>query len=116
MWITWITVFAAAKPMSPLEWVIMLICMAILLLFSCVAISMFVTFLVLRKYSSFGETDTSYFQYAASGIKYDEKKDNVPLSEKKGYFLWYGEDPYKNRKHVIPEILLKNGEKDAPEQ
>ena len=42
--------------------------------------------------------------------------DNVPTNEK--YFLLadYGMDPYLGKKHSIPEVLLRNAEKDQEEE
>ena len=38
--------------------------------------------------------------------------DDAVVNEKHFLFADYGVDPYAEKKHSIPEVLLKNAEKD----
>lgn len=81
-------------------------------LFSCVGISVFVTYRILNKYNDFGEVPVcSIHQYSYEGIRYKVNKDYVSLAEKNDYMLVNGDNPYENIERSIPEQLLKNAEK-----
>ena len=48
-------------------------------------------------------------------VKYTRFGDDVPSSDKYHLFADYGENPFENRRHRIPEVLLLNTQKDKQE-
>ena len=86
------------------------------LLFTGVSYSIFITYMILRKFSDLGDSSCKLNEYAPKGLGYTRMVDNVPANEK--YFLLsdYGADPYLGKKHSIPEVLLRNAEKDKEEE
>lgn len=80
--------------------------------FTSLSYSIFITYLILKKFNDFGDSSCKLGEYAPKGPGYTRMVDNVPANEK--YFLQadYGVDPYSTRKHSIPEVLLKNMEKE----
>ena len=90
--------------------------MGITLLFTSVSYSIFITYMILKKFSDLGDSSCKLNEYAPKGLSYTRMVDNVPTNEK--YFLLadYGVDPYLDKKHSIPEVLLKNAENDQEEE
>ena len=90
----------------------MFLVIGVIVLFTSVSYSMFITYLILKKFSDFGDSSCKLNEYAPNGIGYTRMVDDVPSNEK--YFLLadYGSDPYSTRQHSIPDVLLKNMEKD----
>jgi hypothetical protein len=86
------------------------------LLFTSVSYSIFITYLILKKFSDLGNSSCKLNEYAPRGLDYKRMVDNVPTNEK--YFLLadYGVDPYMDKKHSIPEVLLKNAQKDQEDE
>ena len=86
------------------------------LLLTSVSYSLFITYLILKKFSDFGDSSCKLNEYAPNGIGYTRMVDDVPSNEK--YFLLadYGSDPYSTRQHSIPDVLLKNMEKDKEKE
>lgn len=95
------------------EYFVIIIATAVLFLFACVGISLYITYRILKKYTDFGETECSIHQYSADGVRFKVNKDNVLPVEKEDFFLIYGENPYENIERSIPEQLIRNsGKKD----
>ena len=88
----------------------------ITLVFTSLSYSIFITYLILKKFNDFGDSSCKLNEYAPKGLSYTRMVDNVPTNEK--YFLLadYGVDPYLDKKHSIPEVLLRNAEKDQEEE
>ena len=101
-------------PIESNEFFIAFVISALIFLFACVAISTFITYLVLNKFINFGETECSIHQYSTDSIRYKVNTDNVLLDEKNEFFFLHGSDPYEGIEREIPEQLIKNGEKKAP--
>lgn len=83
-----------------------------LLVFTAVAFALFITYKILKKYNDFGDSSCKMDDYALNGIRYERQGDRVPTSDKYHLFADYGNNPYEDRKHSIPEVLLKNAEND----
>lgn len=83
-----------------------------MMIFTALSYAVFVTYLILRKYSDFGDSSCKLDEYSQRGIGYYRTVDDAPAMEKRFLFTEYGENPYENNTHSIPEVLLKNTEKD----
>jgi hypothetical protein len=87
-----------------------------MMLFTAVSYAVFVTYLILRKYSDFGDSSCKIDEYSQRGIGYYRAVDDAPAMEKRFLFTEYGANPYESNVHSIPEVLLKNsGEKTIEE-
>ena len=96
---------------------IVVILSVVFFLFACAGISVFITYKILNRYSDFGkEPVCSIHQYSNEGIKYKVNRDHVFLQEKNDFIMLYGENPYENAEHSIPEQLLKNSKKAGGDQ
>ncbi len=84
----------------------------ITLVFTSLSYSIFITYLILKKFSDFGDSSCKLGEYAPKGVGYTRMVDDVPPNEKFFLFADYGVDPYSTREHSIPEVLLKNMEKE----
>jgi hypothetical protein len=82
------------------------------LIFTGVSFALLITYKILKKYSDIGDSSCDIKEYARTGIRYDRSVDNAPAIEKNFLFADYGVDPYAEKKHNVPEVLLKNAEKD----
>ena len=76
--------------------------------FTSLSISLFITFVLLNRFSDYGDSSCSIDEYSQWGINYRLRKDWILPTEKNDFFFIYGEDPYENTDHAIPEQLLKN--------
>jgi hypothetical protein len=92
-----------------------LIISILLCLASAVSVTLFVTYKLLSKYNDFGDSACDINEYSRFGINIDRMRDDVVPQEKYDFFLYYGDNPYENAVHSIPEQLLKNGEKPETE-
>jgi hypothetical protein len=81
-------------------------------IFTAVSYAIFITYRILNKYNDFGDTSCSLYSYSERDISYDREIDNAPPNEKNLLFTIYAEDPYTDKKRRIPEVLIKNLEKD----
>ena len=86
-----------------------------MLVFSAVALAVFITYLILNKNNNFGDFAPGIDEYSARGIEYKSMADEVTTLEKNRLFDYYGENPYVNKEHKIPEQLLKNSKTDNRE-
>ena len=86
-----------------------------MLVFSAVALAVFITYLILNKNNNFGDFAPGIDEYSARGIEYKSMADEVTTLEKNRLFAYYGENPYVNKEHKIPEQLLKNSKTDNRE-
>lgn len=77
-------------------------------LFTAASYAIFVTYLILRKYSDFGDSSCKLKEYSQRGIGYYRAVDDAPAMEKTFLFTEYGPNPYEGNAHSIPEVLLKN--------
>ena len=82
------------------------------LIFTGVAFALLITYKILKKYSDIGDSSCDIKEYSRTGIHYNRMIDDAVVNEKHFLFADYGVDPYAGRKHSIPEVLLKNAEKD----
>ena len=82
------------------------------LIFTGLAFSLLITYKILKKYSDIGDSSCDIKEYSRSGIHYNRMIDDAVVNEKHFLFADYGVDPYAEKKHSIPEVLLKNAEKD----
>jgi len=82
------------------------------LIFTGVSFALLVTYKVLKKYSDIGDSSCDIKEYSGRGIMYNRMIDDAITNEKYYLFSDYGVDPYAEKKHNIPEVLLKNAEKD----
>ena len=82
------------------------------LIFTGVSFARLITYKILKKYSDIGDSSCDIKEYSRTGIRYTRTVDNAPAIEKSFLFADYGVDPYAGKKHKIPEVLLKNAEKD----
>ena len=82
------------------------------LLFTSISYSIFITYLILKKFSDLGDSSCKINEYAPKGLGYTRMVDDVPPKEKYFLFADYGVDPYLDKKHSIPEVLLRNAEKE----
>ena len=80
--------------------------------YSAVALSLFITYLILNKNNNFGDSAPKFDEYSTKDIRYMRILDEVSSIEKTHLFADYGKNPYENIQHSIPEQLLKNSEKD----
>ena len=78
--------------------------------FSALSVSLFITNKLLSKYNDFGDSSCGIDEYSALGVDYERMLNGVDPVEKNDFFLYYGENPYENAVHSIPEQLIKNGE------
>jgi hypothetical protein len=86
-----------------------------MIIFTAVSYAVFVTYRILRKYSDFGDSSCKIEEYSQRGIGYYRMVDDAPEMERSFLFTEYGQDPYENNSHSIPEVLLKNtGDKKEP--
>ena len=86
-----------------------------MLIYSAVAISMFITYLVLNKNNNFGDSAPDLEEYSSLGIRYTREVNDAPKSEKNYLFSEYGENPYDQRSHRYPEHLLRRRENGTTE-
>ena len=93
----------------------MVLTFVIILIYMGVSIALFVAYKVLNKFSNFGDSSCDIGEYTRKGIRYERCRDEVDHSMKRIVFADYGVDTYGNRKHTIPEQLLKNAKKDSIE-
>ena len=77
-----------------------------------VGTALYVTFRLLNKYSNFGDFSCGIDEYSVKGIHYLRSLDEVSSHEKSFLFSNFGENPYANVKHSIPEQLRKNSSKE----
>ena len=89
----------------------MFLVIGVIVLFTSVSYSMFITYLILKKFSDFGDSSCKIDDYAPKGLGYTRMVDDVPPNEKYFLFEMYAVDPYSTKQHSIPEVLLKNDEK-----
>ena len=82
------------------------------LIFTGLAFSLLITYKILKKYSDIGDSSCDIKEYSRTGIHYNRMIDDAVVNEKHFLFADYGVDPYAEKKHSIPEVLLKNAEKD----
>ena len=82
------------------------------LIFTGLAFSLLITYKILKKYSDIGDSSCDIKEYSRTGIRYNRMIDDAVVNEKHFLFADYGVDPYAEKKHSIPEVLLKNAEKD----
>ena len=87
----------------------------IILVLTGISIALFVAYKILNKYSNFGDSSCNINEYSRKGIRYERCRDEVDSSMKRIVFADYGVDTYGDRKHTIPEQLLKNAKKDSIE-
>lgn len=87
-----------------------------MLVFTGIAITMFVVYKILNRFSNFGDSSCKLDDYSPRAIHYLRDMDDVPSTEKRLLFSAYGENPYDGRQHTIPEQLLKNSKMDEPDQ
>lgn len=85
------------------------------ILFTAAAFALFAVYKVLKKYADFGDSACKISEYSVGGVKYTRFGDDVPQSDKYHLFAEYGENPFENRRHRIPEVLLLNTQKDKQE-
>ena len=83
-----------------------------MLVYSAVALSVFITYLILNKNNNFGDYSPNLEEYSATGIHYKREVDNVSSHETTFLFQEYGENPYSDRKHSYPDQILKRTKKD----
>lgn len=82
------------------------------LIFTGVSFALLITYKILKKYSDIGDSSCDIKEYSRTGIHYNRMIDDAATNEKYFLFADYGVDPYAEKKHSIPEVLLKNAEKD----
>jgi len=82
------------------------------LIFTGVSFALLITYKILKKYSDIGDSSCDIKEYSKTGIRYNRTLDNAPAIEKSFLFADYGVDPYAEKKHNVPEVLLKNAEND----
>ena len=82
------------------------------LIFTGVSFALLITYKILKKYSDIGDSSCDIKEYSRTGIHYNRMIDDAATNEKYFLFADYGVDPYAGRNHSIPEVLLKNAEKD----
>jgi hypothetical protein len=82
------------------------------LIFTGVSFALLITYKILKKYSDIGDSSCDIKEYSRTGIHYNRRIDDAATNEKYFLFADYGVNPYLERKHNIPEVLLKNAEKD----
>jgi len=82
------------------------------LIFTGVSFALLITYKILKKYSDIGDSSCDIKEYSKTGIRYNRTVDNAPAIEKSFLFADYGVDPYAEKKHNVPEVLLKNAEND----
>lgn len=82
------------------------------LIFTGVSFALLITYKILKKYSDIGDSSCYIKEYSKTGIRYNRTVDNAPAIEKSFLFADYGVDPYAEKKHNVPEVLLKNAEND----
>lgn len=80
--------------------------------FSALALSLFITYLILNKNNNYGDFAPDIEEYSQGGIYYTREVNNVTSHEKNFLFMEYGENPYEGRQHNYPEQLLKNSSGD----
>ena len=82
------------------------------LIFTGISFALLITYKILKKYSDIGDSSCDIKEYSKTGIRYNRTVDNAPAIEKSFLFADYGVDPYAEKKHNVPEVLLKNAEND----
>ena len=82
------------------------------LIFTGVSFALLITYKILKKYSDIGDSSCDIKEYSRTGIRYNRTVDNAPAIEKSFLFADYGVDPYAEKKHNVPEVLLKSAEND----
>ena len=82
------------------------------LIFTGLAFSLLITYKILKKYSDIGDSSCDIKEYSRTGIHYNRMIDDAVVNEKHFLFADYGVDPYAEKKHNVPEVLLKNAERD----
>ena len=82
------------------------------LIFTGLAFSLLITYKILKKYSDIGDSSCDIKEYSRTGIHYNRMIDDAVTNEKYFLFADYGVDPYAEKKHNVPEVLIKNAERD----
>ena len=82
------------------------------LIFTGISFALLITYKILKKYSDIGDSSCDIKEYSGRGIQYNRMIDDAITNEKYFLFADYGVDPYAEKIHNIPEVLLKNAEKD----
>ena len=82
------------------------------LIFTGISFAMLITYKILKKYSDIGDSSCDIKEYSRTGIHYNRMIDDAVTNEKYFLFADYGVDPYAEKKHNVPEVLLKNAERD----
>ena len=82
------------------------------LIFTGISFAMLITYKILKKYSDIGDSSCDIKEYSRTGIHYNRMIDDAATNEKYFLFADYGVDPYAEKKHNVPEVLLKNAERD----
>ena len=80
--------------------------------FASLALSLFITYLILNKNNNYGDFAPDIEEYSVGGIRYTREVNNVTSHEKNFLFMKYGENPYEDRQHNYPEQLLTNSSGD----
>ena len=81
------------------------------LIFTGVSFALLITYKILKKYSDIGDSSCDIKEYSRTGIHYKRVIDDAATNEKYSLFADYGVDPYAEKKHNVPEVLLKNAER-----
>ena len=84
--------------------------------FTGVSYAIMITYLILRKFNDFGDSSCKLDDYSPRGIGYMRMIDDVPSNGKFFLFTEYGSDPYVVKHQGIPEILIKNSEKNNEQE
>lgn len=79
---------------------------------SSAGIALLITWFILRSHNNIGDSTCGINEYS-KGIRYRYMADDVHVFEKKTLFADYGENPYAERKHRVPDILKKRGDNDG---
>ena len=87
-----------------------------MIIFTGISYAIMITYLILKKFNDFGDSSCKLSEYSPRGIRYTRMVDDVPAIEKSFLFSEYGEDPYIVKHSGIPEILLKNSEKNSEKE
>ena len=82
------------------------------LIFTGVSFALLITYKILKQYSDIGDSSCDIKEYSRTGIHYNRMIDDAATNEKYSLFADYGVDPYAEKKHNVPEVLLKNAERD----
>lgn len=80
------------------------------LIFTGLSFALLITYKILKKYSDIGDSSCDIKEYSRTGIHYNRMIDDAVTNEKYFLFADYGVDPYAEKNHNVPEVLLKNAE------